>query len=89
MSSNYIPRDQFLLGDKQRKAIFSLCYQLPYKFGFTRFDEIQKRRIVDIDHLNEFLTGPHSIYKKKLNYHTPEELSKVIFQFQHLLNTYI
>jgi hypothetical protein len=89
MSSNYISRDLFELGNQKRKAILSLCYQLPYKFGFTRFDEALKRRIVDMDHLNEFLCGPKSIYKKKLNYHTPEELSKVIYQFQHLLNTYI
>lgn len=75
-------------GDSQRKRILSICYQLPVELGFTRWSMVRGKRMVDMDRLNRFLTGPKSIYKKELMSHTPRELTKVIVQFENMLNGY-
>lgn len=84
-----ITREQFLQGDNKRKAILSLCYQLPSEMGLVGWDDVKQRQVVNMAKLNAFLCGPKSIYKKKLNYHTPEELSKVIVQFENMLKGYM
>lgn len=84
-----IPHIDFEAGQAKRRRIMSLCYQLPIDRGFTKFDTELRRRVVDMDRLNEFLQGKHSIFKKKLNYHTSPELSKVIIQFENMLKGYM
>ncbi len=79
----------YMAGNQQRRRIMSICHQLPPELGFTRWDEKEGCRVVDMHHLNSFLTGPKSIFKKKLNYHTPSELSKVIVQFENMLSGYL
>lgn len=81
--------ESFTAGNVKRKRILSICYQLPDRLGFTKFDHQDNKTIVDLERLNQFLTGPKSIYKKKLNYHTPEELSHVIVQFENMLKGYL
>lgn len=88
-SSKFISKDQFQAGNTKRRLILSLCHQMPIERGFTKFNPATCRREVDFNRLNEFLTGSYSIYKKKLNYHTPEELSKVIIQFENILKGYL
>ncbi len=84
-----INKEEFLKGNNKRRRIMSICYQLPLVKGFTRFDDNTCKRVVNFEKLDEFLCGKHSIYKKPLNYHTPEELSKVIIQFENMLKGYI
>jgi len=76
-------------GDNQRRKILSICYQLPVELGFTVYDEKKGRRVVNMIRLNEFLNGPKSIFKKDLYRHDPKELSKVIVQFENILNGYL
>ena len=57
--------------------------------GFTKWDEATEKRVVDFTRLDEILCGPSSIYKKKLNYHTSDQLSRIIVQFENMLKGYL
>jgi hypothetical protein len=79
----------FADGNKKRRRIISLAYQMPPEMCLTRWDEEKGQRAIDMEALDAFLCGKHSIYKKRLNEHTPQELSKVIVQFENMLKSYL
>lgn len=79
----------FREGNKKRRRIISLAYQLPPEMCLTRFDEKKGQRVIDMENLDMFLCSKHSVFKKKLNEHTPQELSRVIVQFENMLKSYL
>ena len=82
------PKSKYYGGNKKRRRILSICHQLPFHLGFTIWSDEKQRRVVDMKRLDEFLKEKGH-YKKALNYHTPEELSGVIVQFENMLKTYL
>ncbi len=79
----------FAAGQGQRRRILAICHQLPANLGFTKFDEHKGDMVVDMQRLDNFLCSSKSAYKKKLAYHTPLELSRVIVQFENMLKGYL
>jgi hypothetical protein len=79
----------FREGNKKRRRIISLAYQLPPEMCLTRWDEKKGGLSIDMEALDAFLCGKHSIYKKRLNEHTSHELSRVIVQFENMLKSYL
>jgi len=79
----------YAAGQKQRRRIMALCHQLPEHLGFTEIDSHSGERHINLQKLDDFLKGPKSIYKKRLKYHTPPELSRVIVQFENMLKGYL
>jgi hypothetical protein len=82
-------KEQYLAGNNKRRQILSICHQLPTDLMFTEFSPAKGKRVIDMYNLDQFLCGDKSIYKKPLNFHTPEELSKVIIQFENMLKGYL
>lgn len=73
---------------KKRRRILSICHQLPLHLGFTRWDGVKSKRVVDLDKLDSFLES-RGKYKKGLQRHSNTELSHVIVQFEGMLKSYI
>lgn len=88
MAHERISKEEFLKGDKKRKRILSLCYQLPTSMDITQFNPHTGKRFVNMVLLDMWLVekGP---FKKPLNHHTVKELSHVIVQFENMLKSYL
>jgi hypothetical protein len=78
----------FKAGNRKRRRILSLCHQFPPHLDFTYWDTEKECRMVNMERLNTWLVEKGK-YNKKLNYHTPLELSKVIVQFENILKGYL
>ena len=64
-------KDSYMKGNLMRRKILSLCYELGWTCGNN----------VDFLKLNQWLIK-YSYLHKPLNYYTPDELPKLITQFQ-------
>ncbi len=77
-------RESFMAGNKMRKRIFSLAHQ----YGWTYYIPSKGRNVVNLDRLNGWMVD-YSYLHKPLNYYTPEELVKLVSQWERVVMSYI
>ena len=76
--------DDFVQGDTMRKKILSLSIQ----YGWSRYDRLKKKRIVDFEKLDAWMLK-YSYLKKKMNQYKYAELPKLVSQFKEFVHKYV
>jgi hypothetical protein len=71
-------------GDKQRKYLMSLCYQL----GWTKFSERAQRDVADVARLNNWCQK-YGYLHKPLNGYKYTELTKLVTQFEEMVEKHL
>ena len=76
----------FKKGDKMRKRLLSMCYQLGSPW--SNYDGMLDKMMINKSHLNNWMLKSSYLHKS-LNDYTYAELPKLITQFENLFKSYL